>query len=78
MFRIRNLVGLGIAVVMLILMTSWASAQPAQQGTDPCGNHAPAVTATLVPTQMATAVAPASRLPRHRHTRHATYNGRQR
>ena len=40
MFRIRNLLGVGIAVVMLILMTSWASAQPAQQGDGhPCANH---------------------------------------
>ncbi len=60
MFRIRNLVGVGIALVMLILMTSLASAQPVQQGTvTPVATTPPAVTATLVPTQTATSVAPA-------------------
>ena len=60
MFRSRNLVGVGIAVVMLILMTSWASAQPAQQGTvTPVATTTPAAVATSEPTEIATAVAPA-------------------
>ena len=33
MFRFRNLAGIGIAVAMLILMTSWVAAAPNLQGT---------------------------------------------
>ena len=33
MFKFRNLLGVGIAMVMMALMTGWAAAQPAQQGT---------------------------------------------
>ncbi len=33
MFRSRNLLAIGIAVVALILMTTWVSAQPLQQDT---------------------------------------------
>lgn len=68
MFKSRNLVAVGLAVVMLILMTTWASAQPVQQGTvtpeattAPGGTPVPTVSTstTLTPTQIATAVAPA-------------------
>ncbi len=33
MFRFRNLLAVGLAVVMLVLMTTLVSAQPVQQGT---------------------------------------------
>ena len=68
MFRFRNLVGIGIAVAMLILMTSWAAAQPVLQGTatpepgtSPVETPVPTVAATdtPMPTATATAVAPA-------------------
>ena len=66
MFRFRNLVGVGIAVAMLIFMTSWAAAQPVLQGTatpapgtSPVETPVPTVAATDTPMPTATAVAPA-------------------
>jgi hypothetical protein len=65
MVKIRNLLVVSIAVVMMILMTStWVSAQPVQQGTvtpeattPPTDTPAPTVAATEAPTTTATATA---------------------
>ncbi len=55
MFRFHNLVGIGIAVAMLILMTSWAVAAPVLQATDtPTPGTSPVTTPTTVATEAAT------------------------
>ncbi len=71
MIKSRNLLVVGLTLVMLILMTSWASAQPAQQATAtpevsvlPTDTPAPtsvpteAATATIEATAVAPAVSP--------------------
>ena len=68
MFKSRNLLAVGIAVVALIFMTTWVSAQPLQQDTPTpeativsTETPVPTVAATNAPapTEVATAVAPA-------------------
>jgi hypothetical protein len=56
MLKYRNLLAIGIVVVMMLaIMTSWASAQPARQDTaTPAATDTPAVTDTPAATAVAT------------------------
>ena len=57
MLKYRNLMAIGIVVVMMLaIMTSWASAQPARQDTaTPAATDTPAVTAVATDTPVPTA-----------------------